>query len=98
MSRSVKKTPSFTNSGSNGRRFAKREANAKVRNTPDIPDGCTYRKVYCSYNICDYRSIYYTEAGYRRYIEKLWADFEEGVRWLRDRGSVESLAHRPKRK
>jgi len=99
MSRSFKKSPASTNSGTPGRRFFKREANCKVRNTPDIPDGMAFKRVYCPYNICDYnRGVYYTPESYRRYVENLWSDFEKGVWWLRDRGRVMSLARRPRGK
>lgn len=37
-------------------RFYKRYANKVVRNTKDVPDGMAYKKLMCSWNICDYRS------------------------------------------
>jgi len=31
----------------------KKKANRRVRRTPDIPDGTAYKRVFCSYEICD---------------------------------------------
>ena len=34
--------------------FSKRQANKKVRRNKNISDGSNYKKVYNSYNICDW--------------------------------------------
>jgi hypothetical protein len=36
--------------------FFKRLANRKARKDPDLPNGNGYRKVYETWNICDYKS------------------------------------------
>lgn len=84
MSRSFKKTPSFTNSGSNGRKAAKKQANVKTRHTPDIPDGMAYKKVFPTWDIDDYPYIL-SDPEYRWYVRNLWAKFEGRgftVRWV----------------
>jgi hypothetical protein len=54
MSRSYKKTPGWCDRNPH----AKRQANKRVRRTRGpIPDGRWYRKLYCSWNICDWRII-----------------------------------------
>ena len=37
----------------------KNQANRRVRRKLDIQDGGAYRKLFCSYNICDYRFLYF---------------------------------------
>jgi len=52
MSRSFRKTPKITG----GTRKGKRLASKAVRNYKnDISDGKSYKKIYCSWNIRDYR-------------------------------------------
>jgi len=58
MSRSYKKNPVLTNSGSSYRKCAKRLANKAIRMTEDVPDGKIYRKFYSSWDICDYKSYW----------------------------------------
>jgi hypothetical protein len=54
MSRSYKKTPVHTDKWL-GRRFTKRQASKAVRRYKDtIANGKAYRKIYCSWNICDF--------------------------------------------
>ena len=36
------------------RRLLKRLASKAVRRTAEVPDGKGYRKLYCSWNICDW--------------------------------------------
>ncbi len=52
MSRSYKKNPVGTSSKNP---IGKRAANKKVRKSKDIPNGKRFKKVYCSWNICDYK-------------------------------------------
>lgn len=52
MSRSFKKNPWIVDKKS---KFAKRRANKKVRNTGIVANGRSFRKVSCSYDICDYK-------------------------------------------
>lgn len=59
MSRSYKKTPVKTDYFKE-KRLKKREASKAVRRYQDnIANGGSYRKIYCSWIICDYR-IYET--------------------------------------
>ena len=58
MSRSKKKVPGFTDKDRNTYRD-KRFANKKVRNTNNIPDGKYYKKLYCSWNIRDWKWLYW---------------------------------------
>ena len=53
MSRSYKKHPVIACAKNP---TGKREANKKVRRSKSITKGKSYRKLYCSYNICDYKA------------------------------------------
>lgn len=52
MSRSRKKHPVITDKT---QKWAKKDANKKIRNTKDIGNGNNYKKYYNSWNICDYK-------------------------------------------
>lgn len=65
MSRSRKKVPGFTDSNP----WAKQAANKKVRRTLDVPNGKAYRKVFCSYNICDCTYLLFSKTEIKRYLE-----------------------------
>ena len=54
MSRSYRK-PYNVEGPRNGKTKEKRFASKKVRKSEYISDGASYKKMYCSYNICDYR-------------------------------------------
>ena len=55
MSRSYKKHAWVTDGGTPGTKFAKRMANKKVRRTKNIPNGSSYKQVYETYDIRDYK-------------------------------------------
>ncbi|MFB6367019.1 hypothetical protein ACFCP7_23825 [Paenibacillus elgii] len=56
MSRSVKKSPAWTDHRTPGTRWAKQQASKAARRyAGDMQNGKWYRKLYCSWNICDYR-------------------------------------------
>ncbi|WP_127497369.1 hypothetical protein [Paenibacillus glycanilyticus] len=56
MSRSFKKSPACTDHHTPGTSWAKRQAAKAVRRfTDEISNGKWYRKLYCSWNICDHR-------------------------------------------
>ena len=55
MSRSYKKHPWVTDGGTPGTKYSKRFANKKVRRNEDIPNGGSYKKVYESWEIRDYK-------------------------------------------
>ena len=67
MSRSYKKTPVVKDSSCKGSSFksGKQIANRAVRNEKDVPSGGSYKKVYCSWNISDWRFTK-TEAELKR--------------------------------
>lgn len=52
MSRSFKKH-AYCKDGRDGRKYWKRQANRKIRNEEDVPDGKAYKKKYDSWNIHD---------------------------------------------
>lgn len=57
MSRSTKKSPVWTEQSKRCTRWVKRQAGKAVRRyKSDIANGKSYRKLFCSWNICDYRS------------------------------------------
>lgn len=56
MSRSVKRSPVYTDHDTPGTRWCKRQASKAVRRyTDEVRNGKWYRKLFCSWNICDYR-------------------------------------------
>lgn len=56
MSRSRKKHPVVSDYSRNTTRYYKRIASKTVRKHKGfIPDGCHYKKLYCSWNIFDYK-------------------------------------------
>ena len=61
MSRSYKHTPGWTDGGTPYRKWAKRQANKIVRKAKVVHNGSAYKKLYCSYDICDYKFIYYSK-------------------------------------
>ncbi len=54
MSRSYRKPYVKDGYGSKGKRFMKNYANRVVRHSKDVPNGRAYKKLFCSYDICDY--------------------------------------------
>ncbi|UQZ85456.1 hypothetical protein SK3146_04745 [Paenibacillus konkukensis] len=77
MSRSVKKSPVWTDQTTPGSRWAKRQAGKAVRRFNDeVQNGKWYRKLFCSWDICDYR---FFKTRQQAILE--W----ETSRWARDR-------------
>ena len=72
MSRSYKKHPSVKCEKSC--KWGKRQANRKFRHTLDnVSNGKYYRKVYSSWDICDYKFVAFTRKDrylYRKYSRK----------------------------
>ena len=67
MSRSYKHIACCKDSNTKG---MKRLANKMVRKTFDIPSGNAYKKVFCSYNISDYKffeTFYSYMSWYKKY-------------------------------
>lgn len=54
MSRSYKKNP-VSKDSSTYSKFCKKKSNKRVRRIPDIPNGNSYKKVWDSWDICDWR-------------------------------------------
>ena len=72
MSRSRKKHSIYKDYSRNYTRWAKRQANKVVRKYQNkLPNGKSYRKLYCSYNISDYRFMAnpYIESELKWYIK-----------------------------
>lgn len=61
MARSYKTVPGWTDNGLH-RRFAKRQANKRIRQTPDVPNGRAFRKISETWDICDYRFLHFERA------------------------------------
>ena len=69
MSRSRKRTPGWTDYRPSLRAY-KRLASKAVRRCPVVADGGKYKTLYCSYELRDWRCVYYTPQQYRDYCEK----------------------------
>ena len=69
MSRSRKKTWGWTDHQTPNAKQQKRFANKRVRRTGDTPNGGAYKKPYCSYNICDYKFLYFTMIKAHEHLE-----------------------------
>jgi hypothetical protein len=83
MSRSYKKSPVCTDQQSLGTRWVKRQAAKAVRRCDGtIANGKSYRKLFCSWDICDYR-FYQTK-------EQAILEWEMNAR-LQSRFSKESM-------
>lgn len=82
MSRSYKKNPGFTDGGSKHCKWAKRQANKKVRkqSLEKIQNGKWYKKLYCSWNIHDWKWIYFSH--YELYDRIFGYDEEKTNRFL----------------
>ncbi|MCM1166524.1 MAG: hypothetical protein NC299_07070 [Lachnospiraceae bacterium] len=90
MSRSYKRTSVVKDSGS---KFSKRMASKSVRRASDIPKGCGYRKLFCSWNICDWRffeTFYSTKEFRRRWFDKSDEEFDA---WRRFRNWKEAYRY-----
>ena len=69
MSRSRKKTWGWTDHKTPNSKQQKRAANKTVRRSWDIPNGCAYKKLYCSYDICDYKFLYFSMIEVREHMK-----------------------------
>lgn len=60
MSRSRKKFPAASDYSRASTRFYKNQANRVIRRyKKGIPDGSSYKKLYCTWNICDYKFVFF---------------------------------------
>lgn len=81
MSRSYKKVPSYSDQG-RGAVGEKRRANKRVRKDWTIPNGRSFRKVFNSYDICDWRMCYWSMAWLVAWSKKHnWAEGEVEKTW-----------------
>jgi hypothetical protein len=53
--------PGFSDYSKHRNKFMKREANKKVRNSKHVPDGSGYKKLFCSYDICDFKFLFFND-------------------------------------
>lgn len=67
MSRSYRKIPKYSRNNV----WAKRQANKKARKS-DLQNGGQYKKVYCSWNICDYPGILLTDDDIKHVLSWGW--------------------------
>ena len=66
MSRSYKKHIIFK---CKNQKFFKHLSNKKIRRNFEIPSGMAFKKVHCSYDICDYSSIIVGENAKNRILD-----------------------------
>jgi len=72
MSRSFKKTPGFCDRNP----FNKRQANKRVRKDWTLANGGAYRKRFESWDICDYRFLFFSRRSAKEYYEeKPWKPY-----------------------
>lgn len=64
MSRSKKHIPSYSDYSRNYTKWSKRQASKKVRRYYDLTDGKLFRKVYNSWNIFDYKGMWFSDMRY----------------------------------
>lgn len=57
MSRSFKHTAGWCDRNP----FSKKTANKRVRKTEELSNGNSYKKVFCSYNICDHKFLFFSK-------------------------------------
>lgn len=90
MSRSYKKSPINKDRNS---KWGKCQAGRAVRRAADVHNGNRFKKLYCSWDICDWRhrGQSYTVEQFRR----AWFDFgNEDLNWARDRFNSWKIAYR----
>lgn len=68
MSRSYKKTPGWCRKTKGMKKFA----NKTVRNTKDIPNGGAFKKNGHSWDICDWKFLYFNKEELKETIEKYY--------------------------
>ena len=70
MSRSFKKHPWVTDHHVKSSKESKKFANKAVRNKEDLPNGKAYKKVYESWDICDYKYIWTWKEAKKQWEEE----------------------------
>lgn len=82
MSRSYKKVAGFVDRDP----YMKNYSNRIIRGIPvteEIADGCSYRKIMCPYNICDWRSTFHGDKKHWKKECKRWGRFWEYDEWYK---------------
>ena len=72
MSRSFKKH-AWTKDPNN--KFMKRYANKIVRRAKDVPSGGAYKKLFCSYDISDFKWLWTRQGAIREYKEDVYPEY-----------------------
>ncbi|MFK7693054.1 hypothetical protein [Paenibacillus sp. HJGM_3] len=73
MSKSVKKSPVWTDHHTPGTCWSKQQASKAVRRfTDDVQNGKWYRKLFCSWTICDYRFFKTRQQAIREWNTSPW--------------------------
>jgi len=75
MSKTFRKYPSAKDYSRHRTSYMKRVANKKVRKSWNIPSGRSFKKVFCSWDIVDYKFVYYNDSGYLDYCGGYVTDF-----------------------
>lgn len=70
MARSRRHTPGFCDKTKGMKKFA----NKTVRHTKDVPNGMAYKKLFCSYDICDWKFLYFS----KREVEEVANKYYDG--------------------
>jgi hypothetical protein len=65
MSRSYKHIPGYTcDYGTKQRQLEKERASRRVRRSADVINGMMYKKLYDSWDICDYKLLFFNKQDY----------------------------------
>ena len=94
MSRSYKKTPVVKDESNGMKTTANRQVRRMLKRGCDIANGSAYRKLFCSYDICDW-AFRQSWAEYREEMERYRKEFENGIcRWGRVKDRSEGMNYR----
>ena len=80
MSRSYRRVAGWTDHVTPHSKFAKKQANRKVRRTEGVQSGGGYKKVYESYEISDYKFLYFSDEEITR-MERHWENYRRNIGW-----------------
>jgi hypothetical protein len=75
MSKTFRKFPVAKDYSRHKTSYMKRVANKKVRKDWRVPNGRGFKKVFCSYDIIDYKFVYFDDDGYFDYRGNYIVDF-----------------------
>ena len=84
MSRSYKKYPWVTDHKAGTTKNTKKLANKTVRHRKNLPSGKAYRKVFESWDICDYKYMWTWEEEDNLYLKRRYPTLKSYYRyWLK---------------